>query len=174
MSIFRFTLLIFVFNLLIFGNGPAMIPFLEEELVENEGILSIDQLLYAFAIARITPGQANAYVASIGYFLYGIAGAVLATLAIQLPGYLMLPFIKLYERLQSATWINHFTRGLTVASVGLIFASALSIGTSTLTTPVTWIVFATALVMLVVFKWNQILTLFAAGLLGIILQLILS
>lgn len=174
MSIFRFTLLIFVFNLLIFGNGPAMIPFLEEELVENEGILSIDQLLYAFAIARITPGQANAYVASIGYFLYGIAGAVLATLAIQLPGYLMLPFIKLYERLQSATWINHFTRGLTVASVGLIFAAALSIGTNTLTGPVTWIVFATALVMLVVFKWNQILTLFAAGLLGIILQLILS
>jgi len=173
MSILRFILLIATFNLLTFGNGPAMIPLLESELVEKEKILSIEQLLYAFAIARVTPGQANVYVASIGYFLFGIVGAVLATLAIQLPGYLMLPFIKIYERMQSTAWVNGFTRGLTVASVGLIFAATLSIGTKTLTGPVTWVVFAAALVMVMLLKWNQILTLFLAGLLGILIQILL-
>lgn len=173
MSIIRFILLIFTFNLLTFGNGPAMIPLLEAELVENEAVLSIEQLLYAFAIARVTPGQANVYVASIGYFLFGITGAVLATLVIQLPGYLMLPFIKIYERLQATDWVNSFTHGLTVASVGLIFAATLSIGMKTLTTPVTWVVFAAALIMVTVLKWNQILTLFLAAMLGILIRILL-
>lgn len=174
MSLLTFTVLIFLFNLLTFGNGPGMIPLLQEELVEETGVLSIDQMLYAFAIARITPGQANVYVASIGYFLFGIVGAALATLVIQLPGYMMLPFMKFYERARSMTWVGSFTRGLTVASVGLIFAATLSIGLRTLSGPVTWIVFAAMLAMMSLLKWSQMLSLFVASLLGIVLKLLLS
>lgn len=172
MSLFRLVTLIFTFNLLTFGNGPAMIPLLQTELVDNTRVLTIEQLLYAFAIARVTPGQANAYVASIGYFLYGIVGAILATLVIQLPGYIMLPFMNIYERMRSTAWISDFTRGLTVASVGLIFAATLSIGTRTLTGPITWIVFAATLAMLILLKWNQMLSLLLASLLGILLRLL--
>lgn len=173
MSLFNLIAQIFTYNLLTFGNGPAMIPLLQTNLVDNARVLTLEQLLYAFAIARVTPGQANVYVASIGYFLYGIGGAVLATLAIQLPGYLMLLFVKVYERLRSVAWVTNFTRGLTVASVGLIFAATLSIGAKTLAGPVTWIVFAAALGMMVLLKWNQMLSLGVASLLGILLKLIL-
>lgn len=171
MSLSRLIFLIFSFNLLTFGNGPSMIPLLEDELVNHTGVLSIEQLLYAFAIARVTPGQANVYVASIGFFLYGILGAVLATLAIQLPGYLMLPFVRVYERMRSVTWVNRFTRGLTVASVGLIFASTFSIGAKTLTEPVTWVVFGAAAASRLLLKWNQMLVLLLASLLGVALHL---
>lgn len=173
MSLTNLILQIFTFNLLTFGNGPAMIPMLQAGLVDKTGVLSLDQLLYAFAIARVTPGQANVYVASIGYFLFGITGAVLATLAIQLPGYLMLPFMKIYERMRSVAWVSNFTHGLTVASVGLIFAATLSIGTKTLVGPVTWIVFAAALGMMTLLKWNQMVSLGLAVLLGILLKLFL-
>lgn len=174
MSLLTLTLLIFLFNLLTFGNGPGMIPLLQDELVDKAGVLSIDQLLYAFAIARITPGQANVYVASIGYFLFGITGAVLTTLAIQLPGYMMLPFMKFYERARSMAWVGGFTRGLTVASVGLIFAATLSIGFRTLSGPITWIVFAATLIMMALLKWNQMLSLLAASVLGILLKLLFT
>ena len=174
MSLLSLILLIFTFNLLTFGNGPAMIPLLQAELVDKAKVLSIGQLLYAFAIARVTPGQANVYVASIGYFLHGLAGAVLATLAIQLPGYLMLPFIKIYERMRSVAWVGNFTHGLTVASVGLIFAATLSIGTKTLVGPIAWIVFTATLVMIILLKWNQMLSLFLASVLGIILKILLT
>jgi chromate transporter len=173
MSLPHLIALIFTFNLLTFGNGPSMVPLLQAELVDKAGVLTIDQLLYAFAIARITPGQANVYVASICYFLFGILGAVLAVLAIQLPGYVMLPFMKIYERMRSTAWVSDFTRGLTVASVGLIFSATLSIGTKTLTAPVTWAVFAAALLMMIVLKWNQMLSLLLASLLGILLKLLL-
>jgi chromate transporter len=174
MSLFTLTSLIFLFNLLTFGNGPAMIPLLQEELVEKTGVLSIDQLLYAFAIARVTPGQANVYVASIGYFLFGILGAVMATLVIQLPGYMMLPFMTFYERARSMRWVGGFTHGLTVASVGLIFAATLSIGLRTLNGPIAWIVFAMTLGMMTLLKWSQMLSLLVASLLGIALKLLLS
>src|SRR5205085_1144298 len=82
-------LLIALFNVMTFGNGPVMIPLLHTHLVEGSRILTEDQLLYAFTIARVTPGQANFYVVSIGYMLYGITGAIVATLAIILPGYIM-------------------------------------------------------------------------------------
>lgn len=173
MSLYSLILQIFSFNLLTFGNGPAMIPLLQTNLVDNAKVLTIEQLLYAFAIARITPGQANVYVASIGYFLYGIGGAILATLAIQLPGYVMLLFMKIYERMRSTVWVSNFTRGLTVASVGLIFAATFSIGAKTLAGPVTWIVFAAALGMIVLLKWNQMLSLGLATFLGILLKLVL-
>lgn len=174
MNLPELILSIFLFNLLTFGNGPAMIPMLQADLVDRTGVLSIGQLLYAFAIARVTPGQANVYVASVGYFLFGITGAVLATLAIQLPGYLMLPFLKVYERMRSSAWVGGFTRGLTVASVGLIFAATLSIGIRTLTGPINWVVFAATLLMIVLLKWNQMLSLLLASLLGILLKILIS
>jgi chromate transporter len=173
MSLWRFALLVFSFNLLIFGNGPGMIPMLQAELVESAGVLSTEQLLYAFAVARLTPGQANVYVASIGYFLFGLAGAALATLAIQLPGYLILPYLRVYERLQSRPWVRGFNRGLTTASVGLIFAATLSIGASTLTSPAAVAAFLAAFALAVLRRWNQMVTLLAAGALGIGLESLL-
>lgn len=172
MSLLELLLLIFTFNLLTFGNGPAMIPLLQADLVDRTGVLTIEQLLYAFAIARVTPGQANVYVASIGYFLFGLVGAVLATLVIQLPGYIMLPFMKVYERMRSNTWVAHFTRGLTAASVGLIFAATLSISARTLVEPAAWVVFSAALIMILLLKWNQMLSLLLAGLIGILLKIL--
>lgn len=43
--------------------------------MDEAGVLSLDHLLYAFAIARVIPGQASAYVAAIGYMLHGLRGA---------------------------------------------------------------------------------------------------
>src|SRR6266852_7834169 len=97
MSLWRLTLLIALFNVMTFGNGPVMIPLLQNHLVEGSRVLTEDQLLYAFTIARVTPGQANFYVASIGYMLYGMPGAIVATLVIILPGYIMSPLRRGYD-----------------------------------------------------------------------------
>ena len=133
MSLLELCVTVLVYNAVTFGNGPVMVPLLQADLVEGRGVLSSDQLLYGFTIARITPGQANTYVAAIGYMLHGLVGALACTVAIVLPGYLMLPLLWGYQRLRGVHLIPAFTRGLTIASVGLIFAATLSIGRATLT-----------------------------------------
>jgi chromate transporter len=173
MSLWKLTLFIALFNLMTFGNGPIMIPLLQTHLVEGSGALSEDQLLYAFTIARVTPGQANFYVASIGYMLYGMPGAVLTTLAIMLPGYVMIPLLKGYEHLGHLRWIKGFTKGLTVTSVGLILAAVVQIGVAALTEPIAWVILLATLIMTQLLKWNTLVALAAASCLGLLLKWLL-
>jgi chromate transporter len=158
--------LVFAHNAMTFGNGPAMVPLLQAELVDRRGVLSTDQLLYAFTIARVTPGQANTYVAAVGYMLHGLVGALACTAAILLPGYLMLPLLWGYRRVGTVRLVPAFTRGLTVASVGLIFAATLDIARLTLTGWVSVLVFALALVMAQLLRWNPLLVLAASAAIG--------
>jgi chromate transporter len=170
MSLWRLTLLIALFNLMTFGNGPIMIPLLQTHLVDGARVLTEDQLLYAFTIARVTPGQANFYVASIGYMLYGMPGAIVATLAIILPAYVMIPLLHGLEHLRNSRWIEGFTKGLTVTSVGLILAAVVQIARGTLTDPVAWVVLLATFIMAQLLKWNIFVALAAASCLGLSLK----
>jgi chromate transporter len=170
MSLWHFAGLVGLFNLMTFGNGPVMVPMLQQHLVAGAGILTPDQLLYAFAIARVTPGQANTYVAAIGWMLYGWAGAILATIAIQLPGYLMLPLMRLWERFRHAARVRGFVRGLTATSVGLIFAATIEIGRDTLTGWVPVLVLALALLALEWRRWHPLAAIAGAGGVGLALR----
>jgi chromate transporter len=170
MSLLDLVALILTFNIITFGNGPVMIPLLQKALVEEERVLSVDQLLYAFTIARVTPGQANLYVAAIGYMLSGVVGAVATTLAVMLPSYLMLPLIRGYERFRTTRIVSGFTRGLVSTSVGLILAATVSIGLQTLREPISWAVFALALTTAYLLKWNPILSLVVASAAGLLLR----
>ena len=167
MSLLELCVTVLVYNAMTFGNGPVMVPLLQADLVEGRGVLSSDQLLYGFTIARITPGQANTYVAAIGYMLHGLVGALACTVAIVLPGYLMLPLLWGYQRLRGVHLIPAFTRGLTIASVGLIFAATLSIGRATLTGWVSLVVFAAALAMAQLLHWNPLIVLAVSAVIGL-------
>jgi chromate transporter len=173
MNLWRLALLIALFNIMTFGNGPVMIPLLQTHLVEGARVLTEDQLLYAFTIARVTPGQANFYVASIGYMLYGMPGAIVATLAIILPGYIMIPLLHGFEHLRDSHWIGGFTKGLTVTSVGLILAAVIQIARGTLTQPIAWVVLIAMLLMTQLLRWNIFVALATAICLGLLIKWLL-
>ncbi len=174
MSLLNLVYSIFLYNLLTFGAGPNMIPLLQKNFVDQMRVISDAQLLYAFAVGRVTPGQANTFVASIGFMLYGLIGATLATLVIQLPGYVMLPFMKGYEMFKGSQIMAYFTRGLTAASIGMIFASTLNIGLRTLHGWVAFLTFGVAVVFIYFLKWNPIIGLLAASLVGVVVQLLVG
>jgi chromate transport protein ChrA len=170
MNLWKLTVMIALFNLMTFGNGPVMVPLLQTHLVDGARVLTVDQLLYAFTIARVTPGQANFYVASVGYMLYGMPGAAFTTLAIILPGYVMIPLLRGYEQLRHSDWIKGFTKGLTVTSVGLILAAVIQIARGALTHPIAWVVFLATLVLTQLLKWNALAALAVASSLGLLLK----
>ena len=173
MSLLSYLGYLFVANALTFGNGPVLVPLLQAELVERQHLLSTDRLLYAFTIARVTPGQANLYVAAVGYMLFGIVGAALSVVAILLPGYLMVPLMRGYARVQRAPAVRRATKGLTSASVGLIFAATLDIGRQSLRGPISAGVFALVLAALLLRpRWNAILVLAVASAAGALAALL--
>ena len=171
MSLLGLVTLILGYNILTFGNGPVMVPLLQRHLVEGSGILTLDQFLYAYALGRATPGQANLYVAALGYMTYGWAGAIATIAAIQVPGYLMLPLVRGYERFRDVRAVRGFTRGLTAVSVSLMLSVTWDIGRETLSGAIAAIVFALSLGLITLRRWNALYAMLAAGALGAALKL---
>lgn len=171
MSLLELVAIILAGTVVTFGGGPSMVPILQAELVETRHVLTTDQLLYAFAVARATPGQANMYVTTVGYFLAGLPGAVLSTVALQAPGYVMLPLMGAYDRVRSNRTVGAFITGLTAASVGVIFSATVGMAQDALTEPISFVVFAVAIALLMFTKLPGIVTLVVAGAIGIGLRL---
>jgi chromate transporter len=169
MSLPALVLLVLGFNLLTFGNGPVMVPLLQHHLVES-GALTLDQFLYAYALGRATPGQANLYVAALGFMTFGWLGALATVVAIQLPGYLVLPLVRGYERFREVRAVKGFTRGLTAVSVSLMLSVTWDIGRETLTGAITIVVFVLTAGLIVGRRWNPLVALVAAGALGAALR----
>jgi len=154
-------------NLLSFGNGGVMVALLQRSFVQDSHALTNDQLLYAFALARVTPGQANLYVASIGYMMFGMVGAVLSMVVIAAPGYLMLPLLGSYERFRDILVVRRFTRGLASTAVGLMLASSLNISKGSLDAPVAWVVLCVALALMLFTRLPTLVSLVVGTALGV-------
>ncbi len=173
MSFPQLVLVILTYNLLAFGNGSALLALLQHRFVQD-GVMNLDQFLYAYALGRVTPGQNNLYLASIGYMIYGWLGACAAIVAIQVPGYLVLPVLKIYQQVRAWRSVQGFIRGLTAASVGLMFAVALNIGREALTGLVPWIVFLATLALVFLARRGLLVGMVGAAMIGLALKFALN
>jgi chromate transporter len=155
-----------VSNVLSFGNGTVMAAVLQNAFVEQAHALSNEQLLYAFALARVTPGQANLYVASIAYMMFGLPGAVLSMVVIAAPGYVMIPLLRSYELLRGNLLVQRFTRGLASTAVGLLLATTWNLSRDSLNVPVAWLVLGVGLALMLFTRLPIVLSLLISTLFG--------
>src|SRR3984893_13947529 len=158
-------------NVLAFGNGTLITTVLHNIFVQHAHALTNDQLLYAFALARVTPGQANLYVASIAYMMFGLPGAALSMVVLAVPSYLMLPLMRSYEFVRGNRAVRGLTRGLASTAVGLILATTWSLSKDSLGAPVTWIVLGLALALLIFTRLPALVSLALATSVGVALVL---
>jgi chromate transporter len=171
MSLWEMLGSLIVASLTSFGNGSVMVAVLQQMFVQDAGALTNDELLFAFALARVTPGQSNLYIASIGYMMFGWAGSALSMLAVILPSYLMLPMLGGYQRLRTISAVPRFTRGLAATAVGILIATSWNLSKDSLDPPVTWVVLTAALGLMMFTKLPTVVSLALATALGVIIVL---
>ena len=108
-----------------FGGGYAMIPLIQRETVEKHGWISDDDILEIIAIAESTPGPIAINAATyVGYKQAGFIGAVIATLGIVLPSFLIIFAISsLLDHFLEITIIASAFKGIKVA-VGILILDA--------------------------------------------------
>src|SRR5439155_15717383 len=82
-----------------FGSGYVLFAYLQADFVEGLHWLSQRQLIDAIAISQVTPGPVFTTATFLGYLFAGLGGALLATLAIFLPGFVLVPFLDRIVRL---------------------------------------------------------------------------
>ncbi|MCE2570650.1 chromate efflux transporter [Motilimonas eburnea] len=108
---------------LVFGGGHVVLPLLEQSL---HGQVSQDTFLFGYAAAQAVPGPMFSLAAFLGAYLDAspIWGALLATLAIFLPGFLLvLAFMQSWQQLSLKPWFASASAGINAAVVGLLLAA---------------------------------------------------
>jgi chromate transporter len=171
-SIWEMLVQIAIANALTFGNGTVMTGVLQNSFVQQKHVLTNDQLLFAFAIARVTPGQANLYVASIAYMMFGLLGATLSMVAIAAPSYLMIPLLHSFDLVRGNPAVYGLTRGLACTAVGLLVATTWNLAKDSLDNPLAWSVFGLCLVLLLFSRLPTVVSLLLASGVGVVAVLV--
>ena len=109
---------------LVFGGGHVVLPLLQNTLGEQ---ISQDAFLTGYAAAQAVPGPMFTFATFLGYQLIPqapIAGALVATLGIFLPGFLLLlGVLKHWQYLAQGPRVSGALNGVNAAVVGLLLSA---------------------------------------------------
>ena len=108
---------------LVFGGGHVVLPLLQNIVGDQ---LSQDAFLTGYAAAQAVPGPMFTFATFIGYELSDtpILGALIATLGVFLPGFLLLlGVLKNWQALAGKTLISGAINGVNASVVGLLLAA---------------------------------------------------
>ncbi|NOH64250.1 chromate efflux transporter [Vibrio sp. RE88] len=109
---------------LVFGGGHVVLPLLQNIVGDQ---LSQDAFLTGYAAAQAVPGPMFTFATYIGYELLPqapIAGALIATMGVFLPGFLLLlGVLKNWQSLAKMPKVSGAVNGVNAAVVGLLVAA---------------------------------------------------
>ncbi|MBC7714906.1 MAG: chromate transporter [Rhizobacter sp.] len=110
---------------LVFGTGLAVVPMLQHDVVTKYKWLTENEFLDALAFGQMTPGPVMITSSYIGHKVDGMPGAIIATVAIFLAGFIHMStwFPLVLNKLKGKKWIQDFTFGAVAAVVGPILVA---------------------------------------------------
>jgi chromate transporter len=110
--------------MVLFGSGYVLVAYLQDELVAARGWLTGQQLLDAVAAGQITPGPVLSTATFVGFQMAGLAGAVVATVAIFLPGFVLVALVSPWVAvLRRSRWSARFLDAVNMSAVALMAAA---------------------------------------------------
>jgi chromate transporter len=172
MNLLRLALVFGKIGAVVFGGGFVMIPFIQREVVQHYGWLTQQQFVDAIALGQITPGPILISATFIGYKVQGLTGAVVATLAVFLPSFLMTALAaRQMIRLRRNPRVAGFIRGVLPAVVAMLLMAAITIGRSTVW--LDWrllLLVVVALILLVRYKVDAVYVVVGSGIAGFLLE----
>jgi len=112
-------------SLLAVGGVNSTVPQIARDVVTNRHWLTPAQFVQLYAISNAAPGPNVMISTVIGAHMAGIAGGVVATLAMVLPaGILVMIVSKIWDRYREARWRRIVQVALLPITAGLILAAA--------------------------------------------------
>ena len=156
-----------------FGGGYAMLSLIQHEVVDKYHWLSLAEVTDVIAISQMTPGPIGINSATyIGYTVTGnVWGAILATVAVSLPSFLMVLAISMFfAKFRENRYVSAAFTGLRPVTIGLIAVAALVLmNGDNFIDYKSVLIFIAAFVLSWKFNVHPILMICLAGIAGVIL-----
>jgi chromate transporter len=128
-DLFSLALLMFRVDLMAFGGGFASVPIMYHEVVEANHWLNGQTFMNGMILGQVTPGPVVITATFIGYMLKGIFGAIVASISIFMPSFLLVTGIApFFNRLSVSPVFHKIIRGVLCSFVGLLVSVAIRFG----------------------------------------------
>jgi chromate transporter len=154
-----------------YGGGFVIVPLMQGDAVGRYHWLTGGQFLNAVALGQVTPGPVVLTVAAVGFAAFGVGGALLAAVVAFTPSF---AFVLLggarFDRIRGDEHARAFLDGAGPAAIGAILGSAIPLARA-LGEPWQFGVLAGAAVLLRFLRRGVVLTLLAAGAVGVAVAL---
>ena len=113
-----------------FGGPAGQVAIMHDELVEKRGWISERRFLHALNFCMALPGPEAQQLASyIGYWMFGVRGALTAGGLFVLPSFVLLCVMSaVYVEYGEVTAVEGVVRGLGAAVIALVAAAVIRIG----------------------------------------------
>jgi chromate transporter len=151
----------------VFGSGYVLLAFLRTEFVEHLHWLTEKQLIDAVAVGQFTPGPLFTTATFVGFLVAGWMGALVATVGIFLPGFILValsgPLIPKLRR-SAIAWAA--LDGVVAGSLALMAVVAWQLGKASIVDRTTLVIFLVSLIALLRFRVNSAWVVAAAALAG--------
>jgi chromate transporter len=139
-------------GVLAFGGGFTLIPLIQEEVVTRLGWLTTREFIDGIALGQVTPGPIVITATFVGYKMAGVVGAVLSTLAVFFPSFLVLVgTVPHYDRIKRLPVVQWMVKGVLAGFIALLVFVLWQFGRASLVDWKTWGVAAAAFLAL---RWQ--------------------
>jgi chromate transporter len=155
----------------VFGSGYVLLAFLRSEFVDRLHWLTEKQLIDAVAVGQFTPGPVFTTATFVGYIVAGVHGAVLATIGIFLPGFVLVALSgPLLPQIRQSQVASAILDGVVVGALALMAVVAWQLGRASVTNWFTVLIFVASAVAVLRFRVNSAWVIAGAALLGIVVR----
>lgn len=145
-----------------------MVPILQEKICDKYRWMTEEEVLDCIAVSQSLPGVIAINMATyIGYYKKGFRGAVLATVGVILPSFIIIILVVSFLRtVDDNVYVQGALEGIKAAATGLIAFAAWKMGKQTLSNMFQWIVALTAFAVIALLGVNAVWVILAGIVVG--------
>ncbi|MGJ4788088.1 chromate efflux transporter [Leptospira koniambonensis] len=108
---------------LVFGGGHVVLPLLENEVI-RQGWIGKEEFLAGYGAAQAMPGPLFTFASYLGYMISGPGGAVLSTLFVFLPSFLLVfGFFPLWEEIRNYPKMRTVIDAIQFSALGILLSA---------------------------------------------------
>ncbi len=124
-TLFNLAVVMMKIDLFAFGGGYASVPLMLHEVVEKLRWIDAEAFMNGIALGQITPGPIVITATFVGYLLKGIQGAIVATVSVFTPSFLIMASVyEASDRIKNSKIFIRAKKGVLASfSALLLFAT---------------------------------------------------
>jgi len=157
------------FSLVAFGGVNALLPVLFNLAVNQEHWIDVQTFSDYFAIAQAAPGPNFMTITLIGWHIYGVLGALLATFAIAWPSSILIYFLQRFIMGMKNPLIKKTIQYSAAAlAIGLVLSSAWEIALHINHSLAAYILTIATITITLLTRWHPLYLIAIGGAFGVL------